>query len=222
MPLGPEPVVPQAKELSKAHTVLVHARGTAQSFLNTFEERLKARGRGAPSDQDYDLMRAMLVFACAGLDSMIKHLIRDALPAVIDRAHGVEKSFEDFVDKELKRDSGSKLLAAVLTSGDPRKKLVEELVKNLTSPSLQSKEQVFRVASFFGLNEKDVFTNTKSISRIFQVRNTIAHEMDIDFQQQKRTRTPRRKEDMVRDAKVILICAAKFLQAVDGQLQARE
>ena len=39
MALGPEPVEPGAEELSQAYTVLVHARGAAQSFLNTFEER---------------------------------------------------------------------------------------------------------------------------------------------------------------------------------------
>ena len=141
-------------------------------------------------------MRAMLVFACAGLDSMIKHLIRDALPAVIDQTESVEKKFEGFVEKELGRD-GTKLLTAVLTSESPRERLVEELVKNLTSPSLQSKDQVLRVASFFGLGEKDVFTNAKTIDRIFRVRNTITHEMDVDFEQPKRTRTPRRKQDMV-------------------------
>jgi len=30
----------------------------------------------------------MLVFACSGLDSMIKQLIRDALPTVIDKNEG--------------------------------------------------------------------------------------------------------------------------------------
>ena len=193
MPLGPEPDVPNAEELSQAYTVLVHARGAAQSFLKTFEERLKARGRGAPSDQDYDLLRAMLVFACAGFDSMIKHLVRDALPAAIDQTESVEQKFRGFVEKELTRD-GTKLLTAVLTSENPRERLVEGLVRHLTSASLQSKDQVLSAASFFGLGEKDVLTNKKVIDRIFRVRNTIAHEMDVDFNQPKRTRTPERAQ----------------------------
>ena len=221
-PLGQDPDQPGAEELLQAHTVLLHARGTAQSFLDTFEERLRARGPGAPSDQDYDLMRAMLVFACAGLDATIKHLVRDALPALISRADGIEKKFEEFVAKELEQEKKTKLLASVLTSGNPRQRLVEELVKNLTSSSLQSKQQILRVASFFVLGENDVFRDKRAIDDIFRMRNTIAHEMDVDFDQPRRTRTPRPKAVTIRAAKEILGSAAKFLHAVDGQFQAED
>ena len=70
MVFGPDAPVPQAPELQNAHTVLKHARSTVESFFEAFEERGAQRGRGAPRDHDYDLPRAMLVFACAGLDSM--------------------------------------------------------------------------------------------------------------------------------------------------------
>ena len=93
MPFGPEPPEPAAPELRSTHLVLVHTRATVESFLETFEDRQKHRGRGAPADRDVDLLRAMLVFACSGLDSLIKHAIRDALPAVIDRVERAEDNF---------------------------------------------------------------------------------------------------------------------------------
>ena len=221
MSLGPEPNEPQAEELSKAYLVLKHARSTAQSFLDTFEERLSARGRGAPSDQDYDLMRAMLVFACAGLDSMIKHLIRDALPAVIDRVDEAKREFRDFVRKELEGDKRSELLSEALSGGNPRTRLVEELVAKLTSQSLQSKQQVLSAASHFGLQADQLMAKPKPdvYDMVFRARNQIAHEMDIDFDQPRRSRTPRNKMATVQQARDVLDLATRFLAAVDQKLQ---
>ena len=219
MSLGPEPKEPQADELSKAYLVLQHARWTAQSFLNTFDERLNARGPGAPSDQDYDLMRAMLVFACAGLDSMIKHLIRDALPAVIDRVDEAKREFRDFVRKELEGDKRSELLSDALSSGDPKMKLVKELVAKLTSQSLQSKQQILSAASHFGLLATQLMPKPAVYDEVFRARNQIAHEMDINFNQPRRNRTPRNKTATVAQARNVLDFAARLLDAVDQKLQ---
>ena len=123
------PSEPAARVLSNAHVVLSHTHSSAKSFLSIFEERQAERGRGAPSDQDYDLLRAMLLFACSGLDSTIKHLIRDALPSVIDQVGGAESNFRTFVERRLRTEQSADLLAATLTSHDPRRALIDELVK---------------------------------------------------------------------------------------------
>ena len=220
MSLGQDPGEPQSEELWKAHLVLQRARSTAQSFLTTFEERLSARGRGAPSDEDYDLMRAMLVFACAGLDSMVKHLIRDALPIVIDHVEEAEDRFREFVRKKIASDDKSELLAAALSTGNPRTKLVEKLVAELTSQSLQSKQQVLSAAAHFGLTVNQLMAKPNVYDQVFRARNEIAHEMDIDFDQPRRSRTPRHKATTVGQAQAVLDCAARFLAGVDRQLQA--
>jgi hypothetical protein len=183
-----------------------------------FEERVSARGPGAPSNQDADLLRAMLLFACAGLDSMIKHLIRDALPTVIDRVDNADDNFKGFVEKRFK-DIDPKLLTAVLTSRDPRKALIEEMIKDLTSQSLQSQAQVLRTGAAFDLRSNELIQDMRLADAIFRVRNVIVHEMDIDFGQPNRNRTPRPKAVMVEYTQAILDYATRFMSAVDRKLQ---
>jgi hypothetical protein len=43
--------------------------------------------RGMSTDEEQDLLRAMLVTAAPGLDAMTKQLIRDALPKVVCEAY---------------------------------------------------------------------------------------------------------------------------------------
>jgi hypothetical protein len=57
---------------------------------------------GKESDEaQQDLLRAALLFAAAGVDSMVKQLIADALPAVIERSEGARAKLEDYVDRRL-------------------------------------------------------------------------------------------------------------------------
>ena len=162
----------------------------------------------------------MLVFACSGLDSMIKHAIRDALPAVIDRVDRAEDNFRDFVEKQLPTEGrfATGLLSRILTAREPRAALVEELIRDLTGKSLQSKAQILRAGSFFDLPSHQLVDDMDLFDVIFRARNQIAHEMDIDFEQPRQNRAPRPKQEMVDFTKAILRCAAKFLAGVDGKL----
>jgi len=60
MAFGPDARKPQARELENAHAVLQHTRSTVESFFKAFEERRSYRGRGASTDHEYELLRAML------------------------------------------------------------------------------------------------------------------------------------------------------------------
>ena len=224
MAFEPEPPMPEAEELSNAHTVLQRTFGTASSFLTIFDTRLAERGRGAPSDEDYDLLRAMLLFACAGIDSMMKHIIREALDAVIERVEKAEDNFRDFVQRRLfaSGEFSPELLTRVLTSGDPRGALTEELVRNLTSQSLQSKAQILRCGSFFDLRSDYLIEDMRLFDDIFRARNEIAHEMDIDFDQPKRSRKTRPRQRMVEYTQAVLDCGRKFLAGVDSKLHTDE
>ena len=85
----------------------------------------------------------MLTFASAGLDSMIKQLVRDALAKVIDRSEAAQGNFKLFIEKRLAKQGtlDPRFLSDVLASRDPRDVLVTELVRELTSQSLQSKSK---------------------------------------------------------------------------------
>lgn len=229
MSLGAVPDPPEADEAINGYWVLAHAWWTAESFLASFDDRTRARGRGAPSDQDYDLMRAMLVFSCSGLDSMIKHLIVEALPILIyDEAEGGAK-FAKFVKGELAKEKGDDFLADILTSREPKRRLVNKLIESLTSGSLQSKAEILRAGSYFGLTQNALMPSPAIYDSLFDVSNQIVHEMDMDLnpamrkrtvkqQNPKRSRTTRRKDDMVKYSRAVLTCGARFLAGVDRRL----
>ena len=98
------PNAPAADAARNAFTILRSAHAAASSFLDIFEGTRQTRqAKGTPTDEEQDLLRAMLVFAGAGLDSMIKQLVRDALSLTIDRSERAEENFRTFVSKRLAR-----------------------------------------------------------------------------------------------------------------------
>ena len=76
---------PKAAPCGKAAIILKVSHESADALLKAFE--LAQTGRGAPrgmtTDEEQDLLRAMLVMAAAGLDSMLKRLIRDCMPSLV-------------------------------------------------------------------------------------------------------------------------------------------
>lgn len=161
----------------------------------------------------------MLVFAGAGLDSMIKQLVRDAPSLTLDRSEEAEDNFRTFISKRLRQDTlDPGFLSSVLTSRDPRNVLAGTLVTDLTSQSLQSKDQVLRVASYFDIPSAALASDLKLLDRIFRARNEIVHEMDVDFAQTNRNRRPRRKTVMIDHTTEILRVANAFLIEVDRRL----
>ena len=215
------PSLPAADAVRSAFTILCSAHDAASSFLDIFEAtRGTRKAKGAPTDEEQDLLRAMLVFAGAGLDSMIKQLVRDALSLTIDRSKGAEEKFKGFISRRLApRDTlDPGFLSSVLVSRDPREELVSTLVADLVSQSLQSKDQVFRVASNFDIPSTALATDPKLLDRIFRARNEIVHEMDVDFDQTNRNRRPRRKAMMIDYTTEIPRLANAFLIEVDRGL----
>ena len=222
--LGPRPDKPDSDALGSSHTILVGAHDSASSFLHLFEEIRKTRkAKGTPTDQEQDLLRAMLVFASAGLDSMLKQLVRDSLELVIERSEGAQLQFKSFVEKRLLRQGSldPKFLSEVLVETNPRDMLMEYLIEDLTSRSLQSKEQIFRTASYFDLPSKNLTADATQLEKIFAARNEMSHEMDVDLAQRNRNRRPRRKKQMIEYTSIILQLADNILEEVDKKLAQR-
>lgn len=141
-----------------------YLRSAHESASFVFEAMCQLRGqrrqseerRGRPSDEDQDLLRAMLVFACAGLDAAMKALIRDALPALADAHPPVQERLDDFAAKYLAEGGtvSSKALAKVLAhAGSPRQAVVEAFVADLTGGSLQSAQELLRVCDALGIKD---------------------------------------------------------------------
>lgn len=210
-----------------AYLILNHTYDTSKSFLSIFESIRKTRkAKGTARNDEQDLLRAMLLFASAGLDSMVKQLIRDTLPIIIGRDAGAHKEFEKFVLKELHVKSiesslgalNLKTLASLIIEDSPKNALIQELIKALISDSLQSVDQLLRVAAHFGITASDLYKDLNQLREVFDVRNRISHEMDIDFSQSNRNRFPRRKNDMINYTNCLLHVADNFLYAADKKL----
>ncbi len=165
-------------------------------------------------------MRAALIFAAAGLDSLVKQLVRDALQIVIAKNTGAHSQFTDYVQSRLRRTDGADLrfLAEAIASAVPTVHLQQQLVSDLTGSSLQSKDQLLRVAAYFAIPAAEISKDLGRLQAIFHARNQIAHEMDIILGQQNRGRRQRKAGEMKDYASVILQTASAFYVAVEKRL----
>ena len=164
------PDQPRAAQAMSAFYILCIAHASASSFLDLFEkERKRRKAKGTPTDEEHDLLRATLLFASSGLDSMVKQLVLDALPTVIDRDRGANELFKSFLERRFRRGDGVdlKLLAAAIAYRTPRLALINELVIDLRSSSLQSKDQLFKVLAHFNIASRDVTDNPDRLQEIF-------------------------------------------------------
>lgn len=232
MPHFQEPPAPRHEACEKAYLILKYAHDTSESLLDAFS-RLHGGGRGAPTDEQQDLLRAMVVFAGAGIDAMTKQLIRDALPVMVETVPDARQRVEKLVPRHLRRGGGDaddetdislsvnpQRLAKVLLASSPQAGLVELLIGDLTAGSLQSADELYRVASYLGIDRTSLGATDAPLRAVFDCRNKLIHEMDIDFSQPNRNRFPRRRNDMVTHTRTILDVSRSILGAVDAQLPA--
>jgi hypothetical protein len=203
--------------LKKACVILKNARESANTFFELYAKERVGK-TGAPTYKEQDLLRAMLVFSASGLDSTIKQLIKDALPLVVKTDIGAKKEFESFIKSKLSSRDGAvntSLLSEIITGNDPQSVAIGLYVEELTSDSLQSKDQLFRVAASFAINGNDIF-DANHLAGTFSVRQQIIHEMDADFESPSfRNRLHRTKTDMVKRTNNLISGGEKFIKKVN-------
>ncbi len=133
-----------------------------------------------------NILRSIILFSCSGIDAVVKQLILETLDSVIARDVGAQEQLKSFIVRQLKKDSdfNYKLLADLLTKNNIRESLITLLKNSLTFNSLQSPEQLFKVASFFNIKTADLINNDKReiLSNAFAARNKIIHQMDVDLE----------------------------------------
>lgn len=215
------PAKSQSPLCENAQFILCNAHDAATSFLDSFDKVRKARNaHGTPTDEEQDLLRAMLLFATAGLDSMVKQLVTDALPTIIDKDVGAAENFKQYVERRLEKNErlDRRFLADIIADPHPRKRMLQVLVQDLTSKSLQSTEQLLKTAAFFNIPSNTICKSPSGLTLIFSARNQIAHEMDVDFSQPNRSRRPRAKAVMHKFANEIFETAENLLIEVEKKL----
>lgn len=160
----------------------------------------------------------MVVFASAGLDSMVKQLVADALPLLIVSDTEAQKQFRSHVERQLKSRDNARVLAHALVADSSREQIILELVAELQSGSLQSVEELARAASYFAIPATDVMPDIDALRLAFHARNEIAHGMDVDFSTAASIRRQRRLDELERYANVILRTASNMLRCVGQRL----
>ena len=220
---------PKAPACAKAAVILQRTHDSADALLKAFE--LLQRGRGAPrgmtTDDEQDLLRAMLVMAAAGLDSMLKQLIRDAMPALVKANPQVRDALEKFVARSIRGEgetveplAGARFLGRVLAAESQQAQVIEEYIRHLTGPSLQSAPELVRTVEALGLSKVKV--DVPRFRSIFEVRNKIIHELDINLDGDRRKRNLRRREQMMTDTNALLEIGEQVLTEVEERLGAVE
>ena len=221
MALCTVPAKPAKTALISGHSILERACESAEALFEAFATVRKARNaHGTATDHEQDLLRAALIFAAAGLDSMVKQLVRDTLRLVLAKEKGAQAQFADFVHSRLRRADQIDLrfLAEVLAAGDTPKHLKDELTRELTASSLQSKDQLLRVAAYFAIPADEITNDPNGLRAVFEARNQIAHEMDILLGQPNRGRRQRKHDTIHKQTSIILATAVSFYKAVEKRL----
>lgn len=215
---------------ANAARILATAHESAMALLKAFNLARDERGRprGMSTDEEQDLLRAMLVLAAAGLDGMVKQLIREALPSVLDRDERAQEALEKFIARQIRaevpdadRSIGAKFLARVLSRPSPQRSAIDEYVRHLTGGSLQSSASLYEVVGALGLWPDEVGVDRKVLDPIFDVRNKIIHELDINLVAERRTRNLRSRGAMITYTDHVLLVGEKILKGVDAKLEVR-
>jgi hypothetical protein len=137
--------------------------------------------RGKLADHEVDLLRVCIVFAGAGLDATLKRLVRDAVPSLAERNALAREKFEAFVVRRLGGEQGIEAarLAPYLLSSNPRARLIDDYVTDLTGGSLQSAQQVETVVAALGINDSHLRKSIPNLRPFFEARNEVSHELDL-------------------------------------------
>jgi len=188
-------------ECERAALILQHAHSTASALFKAYQLLRRKRGaeRGMTTDEEQDLLRAMLVMTAAGLDGMAKQLVRDTLRTLVMKQTTAQKQLRDFIARHLRgtADSTEKFLADILSVEKPFERIIERYIRDLTAGSLQSVDEILSTAAALGVEKRDLESYTGKLKDIFHVRNSIVHELDMNLTGARRKRNIRREADMV-------------------------
>ena len=206
--------------------ILKSATKSVNDFYALFQAKSTANSR------KQDLLRAMLVFACSGLDAIIKQLIKDTLALIIDADQNARKELQKYVDRSLlQKSSGGNeqsmrlidtmKLAQILTSNNPREDMIDMHVASLCSDSLQSRDQILRIAASFAITKEAIMSDSDTIETAFSARNQIIHEMDVELSDGK-NRCERSEGVIKKYCEEILLIGKKFIAVVSGKLDKAE
>lgn len=182
--LEPSEVTPDSS-VHVAQRYLDSAYDSVASLIEETYPALRAQrpaGRGRLTHAEHDLFRAAVVFAGAGVDSVLKQALRSCVPIQVERSDLARTKYIDFVVSHIQDGDGldARQLAKLLVTAHPEQSLRDAYIESLTGSSLQSQNQVTASLAALGLqDQRQLFKDSQSLNALFKARNQIAHEMDM-------------------------------------------
>lgn len=177
------------------------------------------------TEKETDVLRAMLIFSASGLDSVLKQLVKDTLLLSAKKNQDVQMQLENFIEKKLKQRNSEgkelldyKILSRILVHQSPFEQIVNINQKDLTAGSLQSADEILKIAAAFAVTQDQICTDIKLLKEIFVVRNQIIHEQDIDLQSTKNRRRPRTHKMMIEYSNLLMSVSSNFIEIVNTRL----
>jgi len=208
-----KPEIPEQELLKSAHAIHCDGIDSVNSLAKLYSRATRRRGPGAPTHEEQDLLRAMVVMASAALDATLKRIIRDTLSELARRNKLVLDEVQKLIKRRLLSDlekRGGDRLAEALLYDSPRQRVIEFIIEDATGDSLQSEAEVQKVVQLLGIEN----FKTSNLRKAFIARNQVVHEMDSTlgpgFRRRRRT-----KGEMVGYAKALLETATQILEKVD-------
>lgn len=124
-----------------------------------------------------DLLRAAIVFSGAGVDAVLKQLVRDTLPKLLRVHPPTRERWTRFLSDLSKQERN---VFAVLKNRSVDDALLTAYIESLTTRSLQGHDELKNVRDALGLDEVQ-FSNERleGFREFFDARNMIAHELDL-------------------------------------------
>lgn len=204
----------------KATEILAYGIESIRSFYDLFEQvrKLRTKGQrgGYTTHQEQDLLRSMLVFSGATLDSVVKQVLRDQIPRMSDLPTKAQDEFKQYISRELAvgNQVSVKELASALAEDRPQQYFINKYVYSLTGDSLQSRKQLLGAATAIGIDLRLGKEDHKTLDEIFEARNQIIHELDYltdKKKKQQRNRRNRNREDTIKWSERLVRVARQFL-----------
>jgi len=212
-------------ETAEAARRLKSTHESVQGLFTTLRDaRAQKIARGAEVRRlghgETDLLRSAIVFAGAGLDSVLKQLVRDSLDALLVRHPGTRTSLSRYVVKTVKDEP--KKATRILASSSADAQLRTEYVEDLTKGSLQSEKDLQAVRDALGIDPTGPFTDPalNGLGPFFHARNQIVHELDLQMRRApgdttRRVRTMKPSRDLANEA---IEMSAAFVIATNALL----
>jgi hypothetical protein len=104
---------PRNAILRDSSIILGYAIDAVESLLHIYTTFTKTRKKGgAPTIEEQDLLRAVVVFAGAGLDAALKQVVQSAMFEIVGKSHKAQSALATFVERRFVRADDGRALNA--------------------------------------------------------------------------------------------------------------